>query len=129
MVEKKGESNPRRLGTVGWQVFKGKSKGELPSCRFPSRSSSREVRIRVPDFFPVVYFSRGALPQKRVKGHLAGGPSLKIRDRPLWVWIVRRTGWHQNSDENVQPLSPSNPQKHPWTQLAPDSGESNPLAK
>ena len=42
-----------------------------PSC---SRSSSREVRIRVPTF-SVVYFSRGT-PQKKnksVQGHLAGG--------------------------------------------------------
>ena len=41
-----------------------------------SRSSSREVRTRV-QFFSVVYFSRGTLPQKRAeKGHLAGGPRL-----------------------------------------------------
>ena len=40
-----------------------------------ARSSSRKVRIRVPDFFSVVYFSRGILPtQKRngKEGHLAG---------------------------------------------------------
>ena len=29
-----------------------------------SRSSSKEVRIRVADFFSVVYFSRGTLPKK-----------------------------------------------------------------
>ena len=32
------------------------------------RSSSREARIRVP-FLSVVYFGRGTLPKKRVKGH------------------------------------------------------------
>ena len=41
-------------------------------CPIPShpRSSSREVRIRVP-FFSVVYFSRGTFPPKRngEKGH------------------------------------------------------------
>ena len=37
------------------------------------RSSSREVRIRVPTFV-CVYFSRRTLPQKRVTGHY-GGPS------------------------------------------------------
>ena len=44
-------------------------------CRRSTRSSSREVRIRVP--FSVVYFSRGTLPIKKetIKGHLAGGPS------------------------------------------------------
>ena len=31
-----------------------------------SRSSSREVRIRVPTFFGFVYFSRGTLPTKKV---------------------------------------------------------------
>ena len=36
-----------------------------------SRSSSSEVRIRVP-FLSVVYFSRGTLPKKRVKGHYWG---------------------------------------------------------
>ena len=37
----------------------------------------RSVRMRVP--FPVVYFSMRTLPQKRVKGHLAGGPSIRWR--------------------------------------------------
>ena len=43
-----------------------------------SRSSSREVRIRVEVFLCFlsdVYFSRRTLPQKKgKKGHLAGGP-------------------------------------------------------
>ena len=41
--------------------------------RSPTRSSSREVRIRVP-LFAAVYFSRGTLPTKKetVKGHLVG---------------------------------------------------------
>ena len=41
-----------------------------------SRSSSRELRIRVP-LFSVVYFSKGTLPPQKketVKGHRAGGP-------------------------------------------------------
>ena len=37
-----------------------------------SRSSSREVRIGVHFFFSVVYFSRGPLPPKRVKGQYWG---------------------------------------------------------
>ena len=37
--------------------------------------SSREVRIRVPDFFSVVYFSRGTLPQEKA----TGGPSFQLR--------------------------------------------------
>ena len=36
-----------------------------------ARSSSREVGIRVP-FLSVVYFSRGTLPKKFVKGHSCG---------------------------------------------------------
>ena len=36
-----------------------------------TRSSSREVRIRVP-FFSVVYFSRGTLPPKKGKRELLG---------------------------------------------------------
>ena len=36
------------------------------------RSSSREVRIRVPTFLSVVDFSRGILPKKRVKRALLG---------------------------------------------------------
>ena len=39
--------------------------------RHATRSSSREVRIRVP--FSVVYFSGGTLPQKKVKRALLGG--------------------------------------------------------
>ena len=39
--------------------------GCYPTCNNCQRSSSREVRIRVP-FFSVVYGSRGTLPQKRV---------------------------------------------------------------
>ena len=48
---------------------------EGPGTTGLTRSSSREVRIRVPVFS--VYFSRGTLPTKKetVKGHLAGGPS------------------------------------------------------
>ena len=42
-----------------------------------SRSSSREIRIRVP-FFQDVYFSGGTLPQKGREGHLAGGPSCLV---------------------------------------------------
>ena len=44
-------------------------------------SSSKEVSIRVPFsfiFFAVGYFSRGPLLQKKVKGHLAGGPRIAI---------------------------------------------------
>ena len=35
------------------------------------RSSCKKVRIRVP-LFSVVYFSRGTLPQQRIKGHYWG---------------------------------------------------------
>ena len=35
---------------------------------YQTKSSSREARTRLP-FFCVVHFSRGTLPQKRVKGH------------------------------------------------------------
>ena len=40
----------------------------------PTRSSSREGRIRVPTFFPVVYVSKGTLPPKgqRALGDLGG---------------------------------------------------------
>ena len=41
-----------------------------------SRSSSREVRIRVALFFSLVYFSMGTLPPKRVKGALLEDPGL-----------------------------------------------------
>ena len=55
------------------------SQHSLQSC-CPPRSSSREVRIRVPVFFlcfflfffPVVYFSMGILPQKGSKRALLG---------------------------------------------------------
>ena len=36
-----------------------------PSKPFKTRSSSTELRIRVPDFLSVVHFSRGTLPQQR----------------------------------------------------------------
>ena len=40
-----------------------------------TRSSSSEVRVRVPFFsFSVVYFSRGTLPQKRGEKGTTGGP-------------------------------------------------------
>ena len=41
----------------------------------PTRSSSREVRIRVPFLFSVVHFSRGTLPKKRGEKGTTGGPS------------------------------------------------------
>ena len=37
----------------------------LFATKMATRSSSREVRIRVPEFFAVVYFSRGTLPTKK----------------------------------------------------------------
>ena len=46
------------------------------------RSSSREVRIRVPTFFLVVYFSRGTLAQKRGEKGTTGGPSRYIDTYP-----------------------------------------------
>ena len=45
-----------------------------------SRSSSREVRIRLPFFSSVVYFSRGTTrPQKRAQGHRWGTQSVLPR--------------------------------------------------
>ena len=48
-----------------------------------SRSSSREVRIRVPTFFLDVYFSRGTLPQKKCKLGTTGGPSCRPHAKAL----------------------------------------------
>ena len=51
---------------------------KMSRSEIPSRSSSREVRIRVPFFF-FVYCGKGTLPTKKEtgeKGHLAGGPCL-----------------------------------------------------
>ena len=55
-------------------TYRSKAKNRpLKSSGFFTRSSSREVRIRVPGtLFSVVYFSRGTLPKKRVKGHYWG---------------------------------------------------------
>ena len=47
------------------------------------RSSSREVRIRVPTF-SVVYFSRGTLPKKRVKG-TTERPRLNYKKLPVEI--------------------------------------------
>ena len=44
-----------------------------------ARCSSREVGLSPVPFFSVVYFSRGALPQERVKGHDTGGPRRDVR--------------------------------------------------
>ena len=59
--------------------------------QWKSRSSSREVRIRL-STFSVVYFRRGTLPSKKetVKGHLAGGPRSVPRQTALSRWIVDR---------------------------------------
>ena len=66
---------PSSFGGWTWKAAKQTGSGTPFGQLEPSRnsaafstSSSREVRIRVP-FFPVVYFSRGTLPPKRVKGH------------------------------------------------------------
>ena len=62
-------------------------KNDLTPTKTTSRSSSRQDRIRVPDFVSVVYFSRGTLPQKRVKG-APGGPRHQpkiLRIPPLFV--------------------------------------------
>ena len=51
------------------------SSAQKLSCvhlRKVSRSSSSEVRIRVPFVFSVVYFSRGTLPTKKGKRALLG---------------------------------------------------------
>ena len=53
---------------------------------YTSRSSSKEVRIKV-TFFSVVYFSRATLHQKRVKGHYWGGP------RPPFSLIIGLTSY------------------------------------
>ena len=63
--------------------------------RVEPRSSSRKVRIRAPDFFFFVYFSRGPLPQKKfVKGHYWGTqePYLPSHtgDGVLWRRAVRQ---------------------------------------
>ena len=47
----------------------------MPRCKtktLGARSSSSEVRIRVPDLFSVVCFRRGTLPQKVGKRALLG---------------------------------------------------------
>ena len=54
-------------------VAKGKTRNQLLA-----RSSSREVRIRVPTFFSVVYLSRGTLPKKT-----GGEPSPQKGNRAL----------------------------------------------
>ena len=74
---------------------------------FPSGSSSREVRIRVPFLFSVVYFSRGTLPKKGAKGHYwdlawlakpcktSAGVYVARRDflaETLVVWGMKRNG-------------------------------------
>ena len=54
--------------------------------RNTSRSSSREVGIRVP-FFSVVYFGRGTLPQKkRVEGHYWGNYTLSSWSSKSHLW-------------------------------------------
>ena len=72
-------------------AFTGRLGGRLPmvdephSLKYASRFSSREVRIRVPLLFSVVYFSRGPSPKKKtVKGHPAGAlyPENEFGGRP-----------------------------------------------
>ena len=50
-----------------------------------ARSSNREVRIRVPTFFSVVYFSRGTPPNQKRNGEKGrqslGGPSSALAPR------------------------------------------------
>ena len=52
------------VAVVPCQLSDTKRNEEVTKYTSKSRSSSREVRVRVP-FFSVVYFSRGILPQKR----------------------------------------------------------------
>ena len=54
---------------------------------FPQSGEHRLVRIRVP-FFSVVYFRKGTLPPKRVKGHLAGGPARRWTIHPFASTLV-----------------------------------------
>ena len=51
----------------------------FPSREICTRSSGREVRIRVPTF-AVVYLSRGTLPQKRGQKGTTGGHSVGTLD-------------------------------------------------
>ena len=63
-------------------------------------SSGREVRIWVPEFFSVVCFSRGTLPQKRGQRALLGDLETKPKETNRWplsfgqgseqIWQSRR---------------------------------------
>ena len=62
-------------------------RAESPRLNVPkigTRSSSGEGRIRVPDFFSVVYF-RGTLPQKIGEKGTTGGPRLDPTSRCHWA--------------------------------------------
>ena len=57
-----------------------KSSNGVLGASILARSSSRHIRIRVPDFFSVVYFGRGTQNPKRVgkSWHLAGPSSGQV---------------------------------------------------
>ena len=63
------------LANQHWSIPIGRSQRCL--TQFSIGTLLGEVRVRVPCFLSVVYFSSGTLPQKRngKKGHLVGGPS------------------------------------------------------
>ena len=62
-----------RRGLIGGFSFGGLMVEGFSIYQLPlSRSSSRELRIRVPTCFLFVYFSKRALSQKRAKGHYWG---------------------------------------------------------
>ena len=69
-----GEASPDKFEVPSMRQAIQRKKEHLWSL---TRSSSREVNIRVP-FFPVVYFSRNKNTNQKRNGtswHLAGGPS------------------------------------------------------
>ena len=80
------------------------------------RSSSREVRIRVPTFSVVYFTSRGTLPTKKEtgeKGHLAGEPTSAPETAILLVSLEPLSHLEQDLPRRLLSHPPSWAHRHP----------------
>ena len=107
-------SNPRFSGErisalADWALKKQLLTGSNRSLNIPlasaklARSSSREVRIRVPDLFSLVYFSVGTLPKPQketVKGHQSLGD---LVGKPSARWMLRTFSPHPLTSDARRP--------------------------
>ena len=95
---------PRRRKAGQFGAQRGKNEKETTA----SRSSSREVGIRVPTFVCFVYFSRGTQPNKLVRKGTTRGPRIVVR----WLTFCPANKMDNSSEDKQRQPSPKGSGHH-----------------